>query len=166
MILGGWQLNGIVTLESGLPTDIRSSLVPATNQLFATFNVPNSVLGQSMYLPNGGPDGYFNPAAFSQPTSVLNSKGVPLTQFGDLARRAARGPNTRNLDFSIFRNFQFAERFNLQFRAESFNLTNTPAFFLPSASGATLTIGNSSFGKLSSSSSTGRQLQFGLKLYF
>ncbi len=87
-ILGGWQLNGIVSLQSGLPTDIRTSLVPATNQLFATFNVPNGVQGVSMYLPNAGPDGFFNPAAFSQPTSVLNVNGTALTQFGTLARRA------------------------------------------------------------------------------
>lgn len=165
-ILGGWQLNGIVTLEKGFPTDIRTSLIPATNQLFATFNVPNAVPGVSPYLPNQGPDGFFNPAAFSQPTSVTNVNGTPITQFGNLARRAARGPSTRNLDFSIFRNFALRERFNLQFRAESFNLTNTPAFFLPSANSPSLTIGNASFGKLNSSASTGRQLQFGLKLYF
>ncbi|MBV8829932.1 MAG: TonB-dependent receptor, partial [Acidobacteriaceae bacterium] len=166
MILGGWQLNGILTLESGLPTDIRTSLVPATNQLFATFNVPNLVPGVSMYLPNPGPDGWFNPAAFSQPGTVVNAAGVPLTQFGDLARRAGRGPGTKNLDFSVFRNFAFGERFNLQFRAEAFNFTNTPAFFLPAANGPQLTIGNPAFGKLSASSATGRQIQFGLKLYF
>ena len=119
-----------------------------------------------MYLPDGGPNGFFNPAAFSQPTQVLNVKGTPLTQFGNLARRAGRGPATKNLDLSVFRNFRFAERFNLQFRAEAFNLTNTPAFFLPSANSPALTIGNSSFGKLNSSGATGRQLQFGLKLYF
>jgi hypothetical protein len=119
-----------------------------------------------MYLPDAGPNGFFNPAAFSTPTSVLNTKGTPITQFGTLARRAGRGPGTKNLDFSIFRNFTFAERYVFQFRAESFNLTNTPAFFLPSANSPSLTIGNSSFGKLNSSASTGRQLQFGLKLYF
>jgi hypothetical protein len=165
-IVGGWQLNGILTAQDGFPTDIRTSLIPATNQLFATFNVPNAVQGVSMYLPDGGPNGFFNPAAFSQPTQVLNAKGTPLTQFGNLARRAGRGPATKNLDLSVFRNFRFAERFNLQFRAEAFNLTNTPAFFLPSANSPALTIGNSSFGKLNSSGATGRQLQFGLKLYF
>jgi Carboxypeptidase regulatory-like domain len=166
MLFGGWQINGILTLEDGLPTDIRSSLVPATNQLYATFNVPNAVLGQSMYLPNKGPNGFFNPAAFSQPGEVINAAGQPLTEFGNLARRAARGPGTENLDFSVFRNFNFLERFQLQFRAEAFNLTNTPAFFLPAANSPELTIGNSSFGKLTASASTGRQIQFGVKLYF
>lgn len=165
-LIGGWQLNGIFTRQSGYPTDIRSSLVAATNQLFATFNVPDSVPGVSMYLPNGGPDGYFNAAAFSQPGQVLNAKGAPLTKFGNVARRVGRGPGTTNLDASVFRNFAMRERFNLQFRAEAFNLSNTPAFFLPSAASPVLTIGNPSFGKLNASSSTGRQLQFGLKLLF
>jgi hypothetical protein len=165
-LVGGWQLNGIFTRQSGFPTDIRSGIVAATNQLFATFNVPDSVQGVSMYLPNGGPDGYFNSAAFSQPGQVLNAKGVPLTKFGTLARRAGRGPGTTNLDGSVFRNFAIRERMVLQFRAEAFNLSNTPAFFLPSAASPVLTIGNANFGKLNASSSTGRQLQFGLKLLF
>ena len=165
-LIHGWQVNGIFTAESGFPTDIRSSLVAATNQLFATFNVPDAVLGVSEYLPNGGPNGYFNPAAFSQPGTVLNVNGTPITKFGNLARRAGRGPSTRNFDASLFRNFVVRERFNLQFRAEAFNLTNTPAFFLPSAASPVLTIGNPSFGKLNSSAATGRQLQFALKLLF
>jgi hypothetical protein len=165
-LAGGWQLNGIVTLESGFPTDIRSGIVAATNQLFATFNVPDAVTGVSMYLPNAGPDGWFNPAAFTQPGQVTNARGTPLTKFGNLARRAGRGPTTSNLDSSVFRNFALRERMYLQFRAEAFNVTNTPAFFLPSAASPALTIGNSSFGKLTASSATGRQLQFGLKLIF
>ena len=165
-LVGGWQVNGIFTAESGFPTDIRSSLVAATNQLFATFNVPDAVPGVSEYLPNGGPNGYFNPAAFSQPGTVLNVNGTPITKFGTLARRAGRGPSTRDLDASLFRNFVIRERLNLQFRAEAFNLSNTPAFFLPSAASPVLTIGNPSFGKLNSSAATGRQLQFALKLIF
>jgi hypothetical protein len=165
-LFGGWQLNGIFTSQSGSPTDIRSTRVAAANQLFATFNVPDLVLGQSLYLPNGGPDGWFNPAAFTDPGQVANVKGTLLTKFGTLQRRAGRGPGTNNLDFSVFRNFTIRERMNLQFRAEAFNLTNTPAFFLPSAASPALTIGNPNFGKLTASSATGRQLQFGLKLLF
>jgi hypothetical protein len=165
-VVGGWQLNGIFSRQSGFPTDIRSGIVAATNQLFATFNVPDAVPGVSMYLPNPGPDGWFNPAAFTQPGQVVNARGTPLTLFGNVARRAGRGPGASNLDFSVFRNFAVRERVNLQFRAEAFNLTNTPAFFLPSAASPALTIGNANFGKLTASSATGRQLQFGLKLLF
>lgn len=164
-LLGGWQVNGILTLESGFPTDIRTPNTSA-GQLFTTFNVPNSVQGVSMYLPNPGPNGFFNSAAFTEPGQVINAVGTPITEFGDLARRAGRGPKTKNLDFSLFRNFAIREHIILQFRAEAFNLTNTPAFFLPAANTPELTIGNPSFGKLNSSSATGRQIQFGLKLYF
>jgi Carboxypeptidase regulatory-like domain/TonB dependent receptor-like, beta-barrel len=165
-VAGGWQVNGIFTKESGFPTDIRSGIVAAANQLFATFNVPDAVQGVSMYLPNPGPNGWFNPAAFTQPGHVINARGTPLTLFGDLARRAGRGPGTTNLDASLFRNFAIREHLNVQFRAEAFNVSNTPAFFLPSAASPALTIGNANFGRLTSSSATGRQLQFGLKLLF
>jgi hypothetical protein len=89
----------------------------------------------------------------------LSNESVPQ-------QRAGRGPGTNKLDFSIFRVFSISEKMRLQFRAEAFNLTNTPAFFLPSAASPALTIGNPTFGKLTNSSATGRQLQFGLKLVF
>jgi hypothetical protein len=165
-VLGSWQFNGIATYRSGFPTDIRSSRVAAANQMFATFNVPDRVPGVSMYLPDPGVDGWFNPAAFTDPQSVRNAKGNAITLFGNSARRVGRGPTSKNLDFSLFKNFKIRERANVQFRAEAFNLTNTPTFFLPSASNPALTLGTPSFGKLSSSSATGRQVQFGLKLNF
>jgi len=165
-LLGGWQFNGILTMRSGFPTDIRSTRIPAGNQTYATLNVPDRVTGVSMYLPDRSVDGYFNPAAFVDPPQIRNVKGTLITQFGNSARRVARGPGSRNLDFSLFKNFRPMERLNMQFRAEAFNLTNTPTFTLPSASAPALTIGNPGFGKLASSSATGRQIQFGLKLSF
>ena len=81
-------------------------------------------------------------------------------------KRVGRGPGSFNTDFSLFKTFAIKERFRVQFRAEAFNLTNTPTFFLPSATNAALTLGGATFGKLTSSSATGRQLQFGLKLLF
>ena len=164
--LGGWQFNGILTMRSGFPTDIRSTRIPSGNQTYATLNVPDRVPGVSIYLPNRSVDGYFNPAAFTDPQQIRNATGNLITQFGNSARRVARGPGSRNLDFSLFKNFRPVERLNVQFRAEAFNLSNTPTFTLPSASAPALTIGNPGFGKLASSSATGRQVQFGLKLSF
>jgi hypothetical protein len=165
-VLGGWQINGITSLRSGFPTDIRSSRIAAGNQLFATINVPDLVLGQSLYLPNRGVDGYFNPAAFTDPGQVRSVTGAPITLFGDAARRVGRGPGSTNFDFSLFKNFRVRERVNAQFRAEAFNLTNTPTFFLPAASSPALSIGSPNFGKISASQVTGRQIQFGLKVSF
>ena len=165
-VFGGWQLNGITYMRSGFPTDIRSGRVAASNQLFATINVPDRVSGVPSVFPTWTVDGYFNPAAFTEPGQVRNVNGTPITMFGNAARRVGRGPGSVNWDFSLFKNFRATERTTVQFRAEAFNLTNTPTFYLPAASSSALTIGNPNFGKLTSSSATGRQIQFGLKILF
>jgi hypothetical protein len=162
-----------VTLRGGFPTDIRTNVLPP---IFNTINVPDRVTGQPLVLANANVNGYFNPAAFTVPGTELSSTGASIQEFGNAARRVARGPGSKNADLSIFKNMRFTERMMLQFRAELFNFTNTPTFFLPSANSPTLTcIGapgstcnsnNPSFGQLSSGSTVGRQIQFGLKLYF
>jgi hypothetical protein len=129
-----------------------------------------------MVVNNWSVDNYFNPAAFTVPGTVPSNTGAAVQLFGNSARRVARGPGSKNADVSVFKNIHFTERIMLQFRAEFFNFTNTPTFLLPAASSPTLTcIGspggacnaaNPSFGKLTSGSTTGRQIQFGLKLYF
>ena len=165
-ILGGWQANSIFYHRSGFTTDIRTTRIPAANQLFATINVPDRVAGQSMQLPDAGVDGWFNPAAFAQPGTATSATGVPLIRFGNAQRRVGRGPGSNNMDFSLFKNFKLAERAHLQYRAEAFNLSNTPTFNLPGATNSALTIGNANFGKLTGSSATGRQFQLGLKFLF
>jgi hypothetical protein len=172
-IAGGWQVNTIATLRGGFPTDIRTNVLPP---IFNTFNVPDRVTGQNMVMNNWSVDGYFNPAAFTVPGTVLSSTGAQIQEFGNSARRVARGPGSKNADVSVFKNFHFSEARMLQFRAEFFNFTNTPTFYLPAASSPTLTCmgpaggacnaSNPSFGKLTSGTATGRQIQFGLKLYF
>jgi hypothetical protein len=72
-----------------------------------------------------------------------------------------RGPSQRNLDFSIQRSFPLAEKLNLQFRTDFFNLTNTPNFGLPDNDH-----NSASFGVISTTASNPRILQFALKLLF
>lgn len=162
-IVSGWQVNGITTLRGGFPTDIRVSVVPLT---FATFNVPDRVPGVSMYVKDKGVDQYFNPAAFRTPGTVLSNRGVPMQRFGDSARHVGRGPGSVNFDFSLFKNTAITETTTLQLRAEFFNLTNTPTFFLESANRPSLAADHPTFGKLSNSTAVGRQIQLGLKLIF
>ncbi|HTM47122.1 MAG TPA: TonB-dependent receptor [Bryobacteraceae bacterium] len=172
-LIGGWQLNGILSVRGGFPTNIRTNVIPP---IFNTFNVPDAVAGQPLVLSNHSVDGYFNPAAWTVPGTTPSITGAPIQLFGTAAQRAARGPGSRNLDGSVFKNFNFTERHYLQFRAEFFNSTNTPTFYLPAASSAALTCigpagracnaGNPNFGKLTTGTATGRQIQFGLKYYF
>jgi outer membrane receptor protein involved in Fe transport len=162
-IIGGWQINGITTIRGGFPTDVRVAVVPPT---FATFNVPDRVAGVSMYVPNKGPDQYFNPEAFRVPGTVPSRTGAPIQRFGDSARHVGRGPGSVNFDFSVFKNTRVTEQHTVQFRAEFFNLTNTPTFYLASANATSLSVGHPTFGKLSQGTSVGRQVQFGLKFIF
>lgn len=172
-VIGGWDLNAILTLRGGFPTNIRTNVIPP---IFNTFNVPDAVAGQPLVLSNHSVDGYFNPAAWTVPGTTPSVTGAPIQLFGTAAQRNARGPGSRNVDGSIFKNFHFTERHFLQFRGELFNATNTPTFYLPAASSAALTCqgpagkacnaGNANFGKLTTGTATGRQIQFGLKYYF
>lgn len=159
-VLGGWQVNGILNLRKGFPTDLRVTQNPP---VFNTANRPDRVLGQAVLVDNAGFDQYFNPKAFVIPPKVPDYRGNLIQTFGNAGRSILRGPGSRNLDLSMFKEFRTTERSKLQFRAEAFNLSNTPTFLLAGATSASLTVGNPSFGKLTGSQTVGRQIQFGLK---
>ena len=160
-IVGDWQVNAIVTLRSGLPTDVLVARLPP---VFATVNRPDVVVGQPLLVANPGFDQYFNPGAFAVSPTVTNALGAPVQTYGNAGRSLLRGPGSKNIDASLFKEFRLTETKRVQFRAEAFNLTNTPTFTLPNARSAVLTVGNAAFGKLSGSQTVGRQVQFGLKL--
>ena len=152
-VLGGWQLNGIVAFQSGDPLALTM-----TNSL-------SSIAGNNVLRPNNTGTSariagsvksrllrYFDISQFTAP--------APFT-FGNTGRTLpdVRGPGLKNLDFSLFKNFRIVERVSLQFRAESFNLTNTPSFGDPNQNYSV-----AAFGQITGTSNTARQVQFGLKL--
>jgi len=158
--VGNGQVNGILLLRSGFPSDFRvARLAP----VFNTANRPNRVLGQSPLVENPGFDQYFNPRAFEVPPTVPNFHGAPLQTLRNAGRSILRAPGSRNLDLSLFKDIRTSEKTRLEFRVEAFNLSNTPTFELPNARSAGLTVGDPAFGKLTGSASVGRQVQFGLK---
>jgi hypothetical protein len=120
-----------------------------------------AILGGHGIGANGA--SYFNPAAYQPVTTV---------SFGNSGRNTLRGPGVFNVNASLFRNFRMTERFTLQFRAESFNLTNTPQFGNPGLSLASATFNAdqsikalNGFSQITSASNE-RQLRFALKLMF
>ncbi|MGH9883101.1 MAG: hypothetical protein ACRD6N_16825, partial [Pyrinomonadaceae bacterium] len=106
---------------------------------------------------------YFDPNAFAPVTAV---------RFGNSGRNILRGPGLRNMDASIFRDFTLTEKFKLQFRAEAFNVSNTPAFNNPGAtvSSATRVAGVitalNGYTEVTSAQNTERQFRFALKIMF
>jgi hypothetical protein len=107
---------------------------------------------QNPYLPNKGPNGWLNPAAFAVP---------PDYTFGSLGRNSLRTDWTRNLDLSLFRHFPIGDKATIEFRAEAFNLTNTPIFGQPNS-----VLNAPNFGTINSISNSPRQVQFSLKALF
>ncbi len=86
---------------------------------------------------------------------------APLTG-GNVGLQSNYGPPTRNMDLSIFKSFAFTERWALQFRAESFNIANTPQFGLPDNN-----LQDAKFGQVTSTQTgSERHIQFALRLQF
>jgi len=88
---------------------------------------------------------------------------------GNLGIQNHTGPPTKTIDFSMFKDFNLTERWKLQFRAESFNLANTPQFNIPdqSVSNSRLIGGNGNFGRITSTrTGTERNVMFALRLSF
>jgi hypothetical protein len=153
ILLGGWQVNGILTLHSGQPYTVSAGSSYCVGVWAGCF--PDIVSGSANAAPAGGrtPSQWFNTSNFTAP--------APLTE-GNVGDNTNYGPPLRNLDASVFKGFQFNERFNLQFRAEVFNLTNTPQFNFPDSN-----YGDANFGKVTSTlPGTERHIQFSLKLLF
>jgi hypothetical protein len=156
-LIGGWQLDGIATLLSGFPFtpqiganrsgdgDTRNPDRPSLNP---AFNGP---------VVLGNPNQWFNPSAF-----VLPAAGT----YGDLGRGTYLGPGLAGLDLSLVKDIAVTERVNLQFRSEFFNILNHTNLGTPNAIVFSGTSISPSAGLITTTATTSRQIQFGLKLIF
>jgi hypothetical protein len=160
-IAGGWQLNGVLTRASGTPFTVSSSSTPLNAP--GNTETANQVVQNVQILGGHGPGApYFDPNAFLPVTTAT---------LGNTGRNILRGPGLFDLDGGLFRTFPIRDRFNLQFRAEAFGLTNTPSFGNPATTVSNATFVNGAATNLNGydtiTSSTGeRQLRFALKLSF
>jgi hypothetical protein len=128
-LIQGWQVNAIAQFFDGLPFSVASSN-PVGDGLTPRAQLVSGYGDGSLSPDKRSLHEWFNTSAFVT---------IPLTgtlangQWGDAGRNILQGPGTKNIDFSLFKNFQIAESKALQFRAEFFNLFNTPQFNNPSA---------------------------------
>jgi len=152
-IAGGWGMNLINTMTSGLPLNVTYGATTQASVSSLTSYRPN-LTGASFYLNNGNPIAYLNAAAFSVPS---------YTQpFGQLSRNVIKNPAFYELDFGLHKNFRlWSESKFLQFRAEAFNLLNKTNFAPPS----TLSANSSGFGVFTGTFPA-RQIQLAMKLVF
>jgi Carboxypeptidase regulatory-like domain/TonB-dependent Receptor Plug Domain len=148
-LLNDWQINGIASIQSGLPFTVLSgtdrSLSGVGNDYADIVGNPARPAGVNKITE------YFNTGAF-----------VPATigTFGNIARNSLRGPGYADLDMSIFKEMFPGERIHAQFRAEAFNTLNRVNFSNPVS-----TISSGTYGQITGANSP-RVFQFGLKLLF
>jgi hypothetical protein len=154
--LGGWQINGITTLQSGTPfsptlntdTDNTSAQGPRRPDLIKPLSY------------NCGADrliGCIDRSSFAIPGNIA----AGIFAYGNAGRNIFRGPHMFNTDMSLFKVFQIKERFRFTFRAEAFNVWNNPEFANPNAN-----IEAPTFGNITATSTGARAIQFGAKISF
>ena len=155
--IANWQVSGIATLQSGLPFTPQLSYNPSNdgdtrNPVRPSWN--SSFTGKVI---DGGPDQYFNPLAFIQP---LNGT------YGNAGRNILQGPSLKQFDLSLAKRWILSERTSIQFRSEFFNLFNhtnlntpNPVVYAAASGGPSPTA-----GVVTSTATTSRQVQLGLKL--
>jgi hypothetical protein len=138
-VLGGWQLNGLWTWESGIPllfSASATSLNATGNSQWPEQVAPVQILGHECgtSCPAGTGSDWFTPASFANPAAGT---------IGNVGRDVLYGPNLMAINASVFRRFNITERFKLEFRAEAYNVSNTPQFDLPDT-----TLGDAAFGEI------------------
>lgn len=163
--LGGWQTNGILTLQGGTPFSVTYS-----GDQSNTSNSPQrpNIIGPVTADCGGG-----------RLVNCISASGFGLPAlytYGSAGRNILRGPGLYNLDFSLFKNFSIREKLTVQFRAEGFNVLNKPQFGnpssgLPSLGTGVTTYTSANLGNFGNITSTNplvdnRRIQFGLKVLF
>ncbi|HWS55128.1 MAG TPA: carboxypeptidase regulatory-like domain-containing protein [Pyrinomonadaceae bacterium] len=159
-LFGSWELNGIVHARSGTPFNPVISFNNSNDGNTDNVERPSWAPG---FTPasavTGDPERYFNPAAF-----VV----APPGQYGNVGRNALVGPGLFTVDAALLKSARLGDRATLQLRAEAFNVFNRANFALPEVV-TVFTRGGvvpPNVGRITKTSTTSRQLQFGLKLIF
>jgi len=162
-LIGGWAISSIITAQSGFPITPQLSYNPSNSGDTRNPVRPFLNPGFTGQVVTGNPNQWFNPAAFIAPPSTSGFAG-------NLGRDTFTGPGLATWDFSVLKDTKLRERLSLQFRAELFNLLdranfNTPnliTFTPPTAKNITGVSGTA--GAITSTTTSARQVQFGLKL--
>jgi len=153
-VLGGWQLNGIYTLQAGLPFSVTVD------------GNPNSTRADIVGTPvvhSGSLTDYVNASAFAIPASTAYADGsTTFNAPGTSGRDILRGPGFSNIDLSIFKIFPITERTKMEFRFQAYNATNTPHFGNPNSD-----LSQGTFGTITTTLPFSyRQAELGLRLTF
>ena len=148
VLLGGWEVNGAFVMQSGMPVTVTQ----ATNNIaYAGFVLQRPNIVHNPSLPNS----QRTPAKFFDITAFQNAGNA----VGTASRNPVRGPAYRDVDVGLVKNTSLPESFNVEFRMEMFNMTNTPAFAQPNGS-----FGAAAFGSITATTTDPRVVQLALRI--
>jgi outer membrane receptor protein involved in Fe transport len=184
--LGGWEFGGVIVVSTGSPFTVLIAGDPLGQNSTDPFAYASRVAGPGCGNPvTGNVNGYIKLSCFSVPTApasfagscqlAVDGNGAPIPStcmnlFGNAGRNTVIGPGLANVDFSAFKNNyipKISETFNIQFRAEFFNILNHPNFQSPVKHNAIFNTDGSpasGAGVINSTTTSSRQIQFGLKI--
>jgi hypothetical protein len=146
--VGGWQLGGILTMHTGFPLTVTAADVSGTLSRGARANVIGTPDNSHKV---GIGNHWLDPGAFAQPLK---------NTFGNEGIGSVRGPGLARFDMTLGKRFAITEAKAFEFRAEAYNLTNTPIF-----NGPVRNINATNFGEISGTQGE-RNMQLALKFYF
>ncbi|HTF65628.1 MAG TPA: carboxypeptidase regulatory-like domain-containing protein [Edaphobacter sp.] len=156
--IGGWQVNWIYSVQTGQPFTVSCPVTTAAGLgCFAPL--------ASGVHPYSGPHNitqWLNPSAFMQPNIVTQIGETDYSVLGGPPSQV-RGPRLNNVDASVFKYFNVSDSIRLQFRAEAFDATNTPAFGQPGNLNFTVP---TNFSQITGTKNGPRVVQFALKLFY
>jgi outer membrane receptor protein involved in Fe transport len=188
-VLGGWEFGGVIVASTGSPFTAVVGGDPLGQNSTDPKDFVSRVAGPGCDHPvnPGSVTNYIKVQCFGPPVvpasfaglcqPALDTSGVPIPNtcmnlFGNNGRNTLVGPGLLNVDFSVFKNNyipRISEAFNVQFRAEFFNVLNHPNFQAPIDTSALLSSTGTPVngaGAIDTTSTTSRQIQFGLKVIF
>ena len=154
-VLGGWQVSGITSFQSGFPFGVTAS-GSYSNAGSASPRPDRTCFGNGAKTLSA----WFDTSCFT--TAALQADLLAGNyRYGNSGRNILSGPGLQDWDFAALKHFQLSERFKLEFRAELFNMWNTPNFAYPHTN-----VDAASFGVISNTNGAAREVQFGMKLSF
>ena len=170
-MIGGWKLGAIISIYSGLPFNVTAN--GGNINTSGQQQMANLVGGYHVLHHIGTGHQWFDPTAFAQPPGCPKTGACPIeygTTMGNVSRNAYYGPGYIQDNVSLFKTFPIKETLGFEFRADAFQLSNTPQFNSPNS-----TYGSTTFGQVTSTIGSGtgingigggRALQFSGTLRF